>query len=34
MKFTDSATAAVRAQPLRVVAGALIVGYLLGRLGR
>jgi hypothetical protein len=34
MKFTESASAAVRVQPLRVVAGALFVGYLLGRFGR
>jgi hypothetical protein len=33
-KFTDSACASIRARPLSTVAGALVVGYLLGRLAR
>jgi ElaB/YqjD/DUF883 family membrane-anchored ribosome-binding protein len=34
VRVTDSACAAVRAKPLQAVAGALAVGYLLGRLAR
>jgi|SRR5450631_1035986 ElaB/YqjD/DUF883 family membrane-anchored ribosome-binding protein len=34
MRLTESAGAAVRAKPLQAVAGALVVGYLLGRLAR
>jgi hypothetical protein len=33
-KFTQSACASIRARPLSTVAGALVVGYLLGRLAR
>ena len=33
-KFTESACASIRARPLTTVAGALVVGYLLGRLAR
>lgn len=33
-KLTDSACASIRARPLSTVAGALVVGYLLGRLAR
>jgi hypothetical protein len=33
-KFTESACAAIRARPLATVAGALVVGYLLGRIAR
>jgi len=33
-KFTESACASIRARPLSTVAGALVVGYLLGRLTR
>ena len=33
-KFTESACASIRARPLSTVAGALVVGYLLGRLAR
>jgi hypothetical protein len=33
-RFTESASASIRARPIATVAGALIVGYLLGRLAR
>jgi protein involved in polysaccharide export with SLBB domain len=33
-RLTDSASASIRARPIVTVAGALIVGYLLGRLAR
>ena len=33
-KLTESACASIRARPLTTVAGALVVGYLLGRLAR
>ena len=33
-RLTESASASIRARPIATVAGALIVGYLLGRLGR
>jgi hypothetical protein len=33
-KFTDSACAAIRARPLSTVAGALVIGYVLGRIAR
>ena len=33
-KLTESACASIRARPLSTVAGALVVGYLLGRLAR
>jgi ElaB/YqjD/DUF883 family membrane-anchored ribosome-binding protein len=33
-KFTESACASIRARPLSTVAGALVVGYLIGRLAR
>ena len=33
-RFTDSACASIRARPLASVAGALAIGYLLGRLAR
>ena len=33
-KFAESACASIRARPLSTVAGALVVGYLLGRLAR
>jgi hypothetical protein len=33
-KFTESACASIRARPLSAVAGALAVGYLLGRIAR
>jgi hypothetical protein len=33
-KFAESACASIRARPLSAVAGALVVGYLLGRLAR
>jgi hypothetical protein len=33
-KFTESTCTAIRARPLSAVAGALVVGYLLGRLAR
>lgn len=32
LDLTDSATAAIRARPIAAVAGALLVGYLIGRL--
>jgi ElaB/YqjD/DUF883 family membrane-anchored ribosome-binding protein len=34
VRVTDSACAAVRAKPLQAVTGALVIGYLLGRLAR
>jgi cell division septum initiation protein DivIVA len=33
-RLTESASASIRARPLTTVAGALVVGYLLGRLAR
>jgi hypothetical protein len=33
-RFTESASASIRARPITTVAGALVVGYLLGRLAR
>jgi len=33
-KLTESACASIRARPLATVAGAVVVGYLLGRLAR
>jgi ElaB/YqjD/DUF883 family membrane-anchored ribosome-binding protein len=33
-KITDAACASIRARPITTVAGALVVGYLLGRLAR
>jgi hypothetical protein len=33
-QFTEAASAAIRARPIATVAGALVVGYLLGRLMR
>jgi len=33
-RFTESASASIRARPIATVAGVLIVGYLLGRLAR
>jgi ElaB/YqjD/DUF883 family membrane-anchored ribosome-binding protein len=33
-KVTDAASASIRARPLTTVAGALVVGYLIGRLAR
>jgi len=33
-RLTDSASASIRARPITTVAGALVVGYLLGRLAR
>lgn len=33
-QLTDAASASIRARPLATVAGALVVGYLLGRLAR
>jgi ElaB/YqjD/DUF883 family membrane-anchored ribosome-binding protein len=33
-KLTESACASIRARPLSTVAGAVVVGYLLGRLAR
>jgi hypothetical protein len=33
-KFSESACASIRARPLSTVAGALVVGYLLGRIAR
>ncbi len=32
-KFTDAACSSIRARPIATVAGALVVGYLLGRIG-
>jgi methyl-accepting chemotaxis protein len=34
MRLTESASASIRARPIATVAGALVVGYLLGRLAR
>ncbi len=34
VKVTDAACASIRARPIATVAGALVVGYLLGRLAR
>ena len=34
MRLTESACTSIRAKPLQTVAGALVVGYLLGRLAR
>jgi len=33
-KVTDAACASIRARPLTTVAGALVIGYLIGRLAR
>jgi len=33
-QLAEAASASIRARPLAVVAGALVIGYLLGRLGR
>lgn len=33
-RLTESASASIRARPMAIVAGALVVGYLLGRLAR
>jgi len=33
-RLADSASASIRARPITTVAGALVVGYLLGRLAR
>ena len=33
-RFTEAASASIRARPITTVAGVLIVGYLLGRLAR
>ena len=33
-RFTEAACESIRARPLTIVAGALVVGYLLGRLAR
>jgi hypothetical protein len=33
-RFTESASASIRARPMTAVAGVLVVGYLLGRLAR
>ena len=33
-RLTESASASIRARPIAMVAGALVVGYLLGRLAR
>ena len=33
-RLTDSASASIRARPITTVAGALVVGYLIGRLAR
>jgi len=33
-RLTDAASASIRARPITTVAGALVVGYLLGRLAR
>lgn len=32
--LTEAASASIRARPIAVVTGALVIGYLLGRLGR
>ena len=34
VRLTESASASIRSRPLATVAGALVVGYLLGRLAR
>ena len=33
-QFTEAASASIRARPITAVAGALVVGYLLGRVAR
>jgi hypothetical protein len=33
-QLTEAVSASIRARPIAIVAGALVVGYLLGRLGR
>jgi len=33
-QLTEAASASIRARPIAMVAGALVIGYLLGRLGR
>ena len=33
-QLTEAASASIRARPIATVAGALVIGYLLGRLGR
>jgi len=33
-KITQAACASIRARPISTVAGALVIGYLLGRLAR
>ncbi|MEO8303295.1 MAG: hypothetical protein ABI724_04195 [Betaproteobacteria bacterium] len=33
-KFTETASSTIRARPLSTIAGAVVVGYLLGRLAR
>jgi ElaB/YqjD/DUF883 family membrane-anchored ribosome-binding protein len=33
-RLTESASASIRARPIATVAGALVIGYLLGRLAR
>jgi hypothetical protein len=33
-RLTEAATASIRERPIAVVAGALVVGYLLGRIGK
>ena len=33
-QFTEAASASIRARPIAIVGGALVVGYLLGRLAR
>jgi hypothetical protein len=33
-EFVESASASIRARPIATVAGALVIGYLLGRLAR
>lgn len=34
VRLTDAASASIRARPIAMVAGALVIGYLFGRLGR
>lgn len=34
VQLTEAACASIRARPIATVAGALVIGYLLGRLGR
>jgi hypothetical protein len=34
VRLTDAASASIRARPIAIVAGALVIGYLLGRLRR